>query len=151
VPLFRAFKWDALDNARRAVGTYTCYPSFSVQDILRGLSNVFDGDEYRMPFEIAAGVLGAASRVTPGSFLYLEASEDGNPRKSFDINMYRAGLQMWELYPSLSQMFQHYSIPSEEFHGLYEQVKGKVFGHLTGGIDREGRDFFSVYFGQEGR
>ena len=38
------------------------------------------------------------------------------------------------------------SLPVEKFHALYEAVKAKKFGHLTGGIDREGRDFLTVYF-----
>jgi hypothetical protein len=46
-------------------------------------------------------------------------------------------------------MGQHYAIPSEEFHPLYEGVKNKTFGHIAGGIDREGRDFLTVYYGVE--
>ena len=57
---------------------------------------------------------------------------------------------MKEIYPFLMEIIQYYSIPSEEFHNLYEAVKTQIFGHLTGGIDREGRDFLTVYFGEKG-
>jgi hypothetical protein len=30
---------------------------------------------------------------------------------------------------------------------LYDQIKGKRFGHVAAGIHRDGRPFFNVYFG----
>ena len=47
-------------------------------------------------------------------------------------------------------MCLHYSIPSEAFHTLYNPVKTEIFGHLAGGIDRDGKDFLAVYYGVEG-
>ena len=64
--------------------------------------------------------------------------------------MYRAALELRELHPFLSEMCQHYSISSETFQAIYDQVKTKIFGHLSGGIDREGKDFLTVYYGVEG-
>jgi hypothetical protein len=46
-------------------------------------------------------------------------------------------------------MGRHYSIPPEQFSALYEGVRDKTFGHIAGGIDREGRDFVTVYYGVE--
>ena len=66
------------------------------------------------------------------------------------MNMYKAKVRLEELYPLLMDMCQHYSIPSEEFHILYDQFKAKLFGHLSGGIDREGKDFLTLYYGVEG-
>ena len=37
----------------------------------------------------------------------------------------------------------------EEFDILYDRVKKKTFGHLTGGINREGKDFLTIYHGVE--
>jgi hypothetical protein len=47
-------------------------------------------------------------------------------------------------------MRRHYSIPSGEFDHLFEQVGDKIFGHLSGGIDREGKDFLTTYYEIEG-
>lgn len=149
--LHLGFKWDALDNTKRALARYTWYPLLSAEDILIRLSNILDSHQYGKPLEIAKGIVGIASRRIPHyDILYLEVTEDNNPRRSFDINMYRAKLQLKELNPLLLKMWQHYSIPSDEFHKLYDRFKTKTFGHLSGGIDRAGRDFLTVYYGVEG-
>jgi hypothetical protein len=149
--LHLGYKWDVSDNKRHALTRYTWYRSLTVEDILMRLANILDPQEYKKPIEIAEGLLDtASSRIPHQDILYLEVSEEDNPRRSFDINMYRAALELRELHPLLSEMCQHYSISSEEFDVLYDPVKTKIFGHLSGGIDREGRDFLTVYYGVEG-
>jgi len=145
------FKWDASANTRRTLSRYTCYPAISVQNILDRISSIYDEHKYRNSFDIARGMVElASSRIAEGEFLYVEVDEENNPRKSFDINLYRAKLQLTELYPLLLKMCHHYSTGSEEFRLLYESVKTQIFGHLSGGIDREGRDFLTVYFRERG-
>ena len=149
--LHLGFKWDVSDNTKHALTKYTWYPFLSVDEILVRLSAILDPRRHGKPLEIATGIMNTAySRVTHDKILYLEVSEENNPRRSFDINMYKAGLQVKELYPLLSKMFQHYSVPRKEFRALYDQAKTKRFGHLSGGIDREGKDFLTVYYGVEG-
>ena len=57
---------------------------------------------------------------------------------------------MAEIYPLLVRMARHYSIDLDGFDERYEGVKDQKFGHLSGGTDREGRDFLTVYFSQKG-
>jgi hypothetical protein len=144
------FKWDALDNRRQTITRYSWYPFLPVEPMLGRLSNVLAPDGSGALFEIAKGIVETALRVVPPyDILYVEVDEENNLRKSFDINMYRAKLPLSELQPWLSQMVRHYAIPPEEFHALYEGVHDKTFGHIAGGIDREGRDFVTVYYGVE--
>ena len=63
--------------------------------------------------------------------------------------MYSANLQMKELHPILMKLCRHYAISTQEFNDLYGLVETKRFGHLSGGIDREGKDFLTMYFGLE--
>ncbi|MBN1105405.1 MAG: DUF3467 domain-containing protein [Deltaproteobacteria bacterium] len=149
--LHLGFKWDASDNARKSLTNYTWYPSLSVQQMVKRMSAILETCQDPTPFEVAKGILETASRRMPLSdILYLEVTEEGNPRSSFDVNTYRAGLELRELYPFLLKMFRHYSIPAERFQALYVPVKTKIFGHISGGMDREGRDFLTVYYGVEG-
>jgi hypothetical protein len=149
--LHLGYKWNVSDNTKHAVTKYTWYRSLPVEDILVRVANILDSQKYRKSFEIAKGILDiGSSKIPHHDILYLEVSEENNPRKSFDINMYRASLELRELHPFLSEMCQHYSISSEEFDVLYKPVKTKIFGHLSGGIDREGKDFLTVYYGVEG-
>jgi len=144
------FKWDALDNSRQALTRYTWYPFLPMEVMLKRLSNLLDPHKFGTLFEIAKGLVEIASRTVPFyNIFYMEVDEENNPRKSFDINMYRAKLPLSKLQPWLSRMFRHYGIPSEEFHALYDGVQDKTFGHIAGGIDREGRDFLTVYYGLE--
>ena len=68
-------------------------------------------------------------------------------RSALYINIYKAGLRMEELHPLLERTMQRYSIPLETFRTLYEKTREKKFGHLAGGIDRQGRDFVTMYYG----
>jgi hypothetical protein len=141
------FKWDAMDNSYKTAARYTAFPAFTSEDILERVNRIFYGPELKPLFEIMEGVITLGTgKVGPGAFLYFEAEEGDNPRASFDINMYLAKLQVNELYPLLLDMIRHFSIPRDRFNRIYEKVNTCRFGHLTGGKDREGRDFFTVYF-----
>jgi hypothetical protein len=40
-------------------------------------------------------------------------------------------------------------VPAEKFYDLYNPFRTRKFGHLSGGIGRDGKDFFTIYFGPE--
>ncbi len=150
--LHLAFKWDPDNALCRFVTRYVWYPALAIRQIDSRLSEIFHGQEHRESLEITRGLLEIAGRrIGAEKVLYLEAAEEGTPRKSFDINLYAAGLQLQDMYGPLSKMCRHFSIPYEEFHALYEPVKARSFGHISGGIHREREEFFSVYYGVEGR
>ncbi len=143
------FKWDAADNARGALARYICFPAFTAGDILERLSGAFYQAHEKTPLEIVRGMVELGSKkVGQDKFLYLEVNEENNPRSSFDINMYGANFRLEELYPSFLRMCRYYSIPDEQFQTLYEPVRTRTFGHIAGGMDRKGRDFLTVYFGE---
>jgi len=143
------FKWDVSDNTMSIVTKYTCYPAYTTENMLERLSNDLYGHHDRSPYEIVKGILDLASRkVGNDKFLFLSVNEENNPRNSFDINMYRANLQMKEIYPYLLDMGRFYSIPDEQIHDQYDPIKTQIFGHIAGGIDREGNDFLTLYFGE---
>ncbi|MDH3257496.1 MAG: hypothetical protein OEM27_07745 [Nitrospinota bacterium] len=145
--LFLGFKWDVLDNTKAAITKYTCYPKLTAEGILKRMSALYHSHEDKKSFEIAGKIINlAASRVDPTSFRYLEAGEENNPRKSFDINFYSANLRIRNLSPMLSELGRHYLIPNQEFNHLYRRVNTEIFGHLSGGIDRDGQDFLTVYY-----
>ena len=148
--MFWGFKWDAHNNAKKAVTKYTWHPSLSFEEIERKLLHIFGRDTYGEPFETAKNLLEMAMRrTTQDRIYYLDVSEEESERRSFDINVYSADLQMKELYPLLLKVCRHYTISTQKFNNLYALVESKKFGHLSGGIDREGKDFLTIYFGLE--
>jgi hypothetical protein len=127
----------------------TCYPGFGVSEVLGRLESVF----YRKPndeaFEIIQNILNLAARkVGPDKVLYLEVSEKGNSRSSFDINLYGANFRLQELHSNILAMGRHYLIPDDEFSRFFDSIKRCTLGHIAGGVDRKGRDFLTVYFGE---
>jgi hypothetical protein len=47
-------------------------------------------------------------------------------------------------------MRSHFGVRPGQFQGLYDQIKLLSLGHLAGGVHRNGKDFFNVYYGVVG-
>jgi len=145
--LFLGFKWAPRGAA--AIARYTCYPLLSIQGIRRRLDALYDE---RSPSVQAAGEILelAARRIGADSFVYVEAAEEGNPRKSFDLNFYKAGLRVDELRPALSALAGRYALAGHSLESILAGAGERTFGHLSGGLGRQGEDFLTVYYEIEG-
>ena len=107
---------------------------------------------FRSSLDVAIGVLKVAcKRIDPEEIEYLEVSEEDTPRRSFDLNLYNARLYLHELYPTLTRICRYYQVDEDKFEAFYHGVKMEAFGHLAGGIHRNGEGFFNVYYGVEDR
>lgn len=149
--LFLGFKWDARDSTRAAIARYTCYPLLTVKGILGRLDALYEDRKDGPSLQATREIIRLASRqVRNDSFVYVEAAEEGNPRKSFDINFYKAGLRVAELQPALAALWRRYSIPGEPPEGIDVRAGPCPFGHLSGGLGRDGEDFLTVYYELEG-
>jgi hypothetical protein len=145
------FKWDAEDNRRAALARYTCYPTFSTGQILDRIRDRFYAGRGSETYEIVREMVERADREEKkGEFLYVEVKEEGNPRQSYDINLYRANLTMEDMYSWLREACRIQGVDAESFQGVYEPMKKKIFGHISGGFDRSGRDFLTFYYGLAG-
>lgn len=148
--VFLGFKWDPLDHTRRALTRYIWHPSISFEKIHRKISNVYQHSTYKEPLEIAKEFINIVSgRVAHDNLIYLDVKDENTRRRSFDINVYSAQIKLKEIYPLLMKIYQHYSIPENKFHAFYNQNRTKTVGHFSGGINREGQDFLTVYYGVE--
>lgn len=148
--VFLGFKWDPFDNSTRAKTRYTCYPLLSLEEIQEKLACLFERNPGYKSFETAQNILNESVKVVSNDkIIYEEVSEDNNPRKSFDMNLYGASLYMRDIYPLLMDIGRHYSLPPDKYIPLCDRISDKRFGHLSGGIDREGKDFLTVYYGVE--
>jgi hypothetical protein len=150
--LHLGLKWDADNPSRQALTRYTWHPWISSEEILKRAFQILEtgrGVAARQAVERLISL--AQARIPDRDILFLEVTEEGNPRRSFDINVYRANLQVAEIYPMLSVLCRRHSIPFNTFHSLYEGIKNERFGHLAAGIGREGNDFFTIYYGVEGK
>lgn len=151
VLVFLGLKWDPFDDAKRAVTRYICHPLLSVEEIQDKLSSLFNGNQEYKSFETARNILDKTVKIISNNkIIYEEVTEENNSRRSFDMNLYAANLCIRDIYPLLIDIGRHYSLPAERFVPLCDRISDKRFGHLSGGVDREGKDFLTVYYGVEG-
>jgi hypothetical protein len=148
--LFLGYKWPVRGGGRTAIAEYTCHPLLAIEAIARRLAALYPGDSPSLG--AAQEILQlAAARLGPNdSFVYVEAAEEGNPRRSFDLNFYKVGLRVGDLRGPLSRLCERYSIKGAQLESLLEQSGARPFGHLSGGLGREGEDFLTVYYEIEG-
>lgn len=150
VLLHRALKWDPADASRRVLTRYLWYPGLAIPDLLGRLARVYEDPEADVGFEATRTVvLLAAQRAGPQGVRYLEVVEEGNPRRSFDVNLYPAGLTVGDVSAQLSRVAEGFAIPGGLAGPLFGALRDRVVGHLAGGIHRGGEEFFTVYHGVE--
>jgi hypothetical protein len=95
---------------------------------------------------IAQDIVRLAARVRPQApFLYLEVSETGNPRQSFDVNLYKSGLSVADAASHLRGAAAHFGVAGERFEAVFGEMQQMPLGHIAAGCDRRGGEFLSVY------
>lgn len=146
--LHTAFKWSPSDDTVRAIGRYTGFPFMTKDAIKTRIADIYRDDRHQVSLEFADQIVDLAHERFPRhGFFYMEVVEDGNPRRSFDVKVYEARLSMRELFPQVDKLRKHYGIPDDRFLPMYERIKASTFGHVTGGIDRGGNGFLTLYHG----
>ena len=147
--LFLGFKWSTRSAKQAAVARYTCYPLLAVDAIAQRLQALYDDRTNSPSVAAALAILDlAAHRIGQDSFVYVEAAEDANPRRSFDLNFYKARLTVADLREPLAALGKRYQIAAKELRALL--ALERPFGHLSGGRGRDGGDFLTVYYEIEG-
>lgn len=139
-------KWDTAQPGRHEVAHYTCYPLLTLREILRRIVLLYPEEGVDSACDVALNIMRLGAKRNPAaSFLYLESSERDNPRCSFDVNLYKSGLCISDVSPELRQAARHFGIPGEELEVQFQRLGHCPLGHLSGGTDRHGREFLSVY------
>lgn len=143
--LHLAYKWDAHDPARGAVARYHCHPHLPLAALKQRLEGVCAGSPDGRVLRAANGIVEmAASRATE-PLMYLDVTEEGNPRASFDVNVHAADIRLREIEPQLRDMQRHFAIPADGFERLWAAVGDEKLGHVSGGRSRDGGEFLTVY------
>jgi hypothetical protein len=148
--LFHAFKWNCADRHEQVMARYVCHPRLARTALLQRVAAVYAGQAGRTPWHLVCETVSAAARRVPESeLLYLDVTEDGTTRQSFDVNFYRAGLRVASVAPFLERLATHFQLRADVVLDAFAAVLDRRLGHLAGGVDRQGRDFLTIYFGAE--
>lgn len=149
VLLYLAYKWEVADPAACTVARYECFPGLTTKSILRRIAALCGGSDEGDAVTSMQEILGLAAGRTAKPPMYLEVSEENNPRASFDVNLHEAGLNLAAIEPWLERQRDRFGIPAAELEPVYAPARQQPLGHLSGGINREGRDFLTVYYAAE--
>lgn len=149
VLLHLAWKWDPVNPADCVTTRYDWLPRLDAATLRARVQRLY-GDG--APLEAALALLElAAARIAPEKLQYLEVSEEGSPRLSFDLNLYDAGLAVRDAQGPLARLREHFAVRPGQYQALYDQVRALPLGHLAGGVHRDGAPFATVYYGVERR
>lgn len=143
---YEAFKWNVATGEVVRSG-YHWFAGLPVAAVAERMDGLCAGADAAVGAMARAVLDAAASRLPPERLLYLEVVEPGQPRRSFDLNLYDAELTVRDLQAVLFAMRDHFAVRPGQFQALYDQIKTRRMGHVAGGIHRNGRPFFNVYFG----
>lgn len=148
--LFHALKWNTADRRDRVMARYTCHPRLGRAVLLQRIAAVYAAQAGRTPWDVCCELVSAACRRVPErELLYLDVTEEGTDRQSFDVNFYRARLTVASVAPFVEQLGAHFRLRADIVPGALAGLVNLRLGHLAGGVDRHGRDFLTIYFGAE--
>jgi hypothetical protein len=139
-------KWDTADPARHQVARYECHPMLNEHAILQRVAACHGSDGTPALCHIAQDLIRTAAwRNRGASMLYLEVSEEGNPRASYDINLYKSGMTVADAGTQLQAAARYFGIPGDAIGAQLARLGARPFGHMSSGVDRHGNPFMSVY------
>lgn len=144
--LHLGLKWDTGRPGHHEVARYLCHPMLSAREVLRGMANVYPVADLPSAREDALSIVRQGLKRNPSaSMLFMEVHEEGNPRRSFDVNLYKTGLCVGDVESELKSAAAHLGVPVAELLPALHHLANLPLGHLAGGIDRHGSEFLSIY------
>jgi hypothetical protein len=145
--LHKGFKWYIDEPSRNVVTRYECVAGLNVPDIRRRIDEIYGDVPDSRCRDAALGILDIAHQHAPRrQFLYLEVSEAGNPRKSFDLNLYPAGLRVGQVTGQIRSVAASLDVPRNELERLLAMTGNRPFGHISGGLSRHEEEYFTFYY-----
>ncbi len=142
-----AFKWRPGETTAHTIARYLSELSFSPDGMAHRLEEIYGGRAL-ITCSVAEEIVRlSANRMPPEDIVFLEVQEEKNPRRSFDICVYDAELKLADVENMLAQLWGHFGLPGSAFRQMFEPLKNESLGHVSGGVGRNGEEFFTVYFG----
>lgn len=146
----RALKWDADNPNRQAITDYHWQPGYTIKQLQEALLRVYGKPMAQASYRIVDNFIRLVlQRINSDELQLLEVTEQGNPRLSFDLNVYDAQMRLGDIPEQLNEMKQNFKIDDALWQQQILANADKALGHLSGGLDRHGREFLTLYFGVE--
>jgi tryptophan halogenase len=141
VLLHLAYKWDPIEPSRHAVASYVCVPGLDARQIAERVAAVTSGPARRACGEVLSQV-----SLRTADLMYLDVTEEGNPRRSFDLNVHEASLAVSDVAAPIAQACTAYGCPPARVQALIDFASSARLAHLAGGVSRDGEEFMTLYY-----
>lgn len=145
-----AYKWTPSQPGRHAVTRYSWVPCRDTLELRAKIEDLVSATEapvgQRCVFDVLSRIRPFADR---GELLLMKVEEPGNSRRSCDLNVYDAGLQVHQVVDVFGEVAKEFSIPADVVQPIFDRAGDRALGHLSAGAGRDGREFVTVYFGVE--
>ena len=145
--MFLGYKWNIQHPERQAISEYICHPMIGTSEIFERIRQHYKPANDDCASEQVCKIIQRAGRqCADGMFIYLEVGEGDNLRSSFDLNIYKSGLRVHDIGDILIDLQEHYKISEADFARLRQLAGPKALGHVSGGTNRNGEDFLTLYY-----
>lgn len=148
-PLYIGYKWNALDNRQLATTRYSRPETLSLSQLHANVRAAFS-DEETAAEKVAHAIIAMAAARLPNEaldqLLFVEVTDTDSPRRSFDINLYESGLLVRDVRSQLADLAAAFAISGTTFDSLMQDITDDLLGHISGGLDRHGKPFLTVYY-----
>ncbi|HEY4541032.1 MAG TPA: hypothetical protein VIG66_01500 [Noviherbaspirillum sp.] len=143
--LYTGYKWDPEQPQRRALSHYRLLRGLTLEQMLKRVTSLH-ADRHTLAAAARTIVTAAGTRCPATSLLYLDVSEEDNPRLSCDINLYAADMALHELAPLLEQAAACFGIAPAILDAYLATLPGAKLGHVSTGCGRDGLPFLTIYY-----
>ena len=145
--LHKGFKWQYDCPEKNLVTWYQCQPGMATDEVLQRIQSQYCDIPDQLCLDSVCQIITLARNKASGSkFVYVEVSEQGSQRKSFDLNLYPAGLQIKDVVKPISDAAIKLDVPGDMFARLMSIVAQKLLGHISAGIGRDGQEYLTIYY-----
>ena len=147
-----AFKWDPADDRISRTSFYHSYATTTVDLVENLLRQVYRDHNESMVCAMVRDLVSSLMAAKTGEELMLMAvTEEGNERLSFDLNLYDAEIKLCFLEKQMTQIADYFRVAKSKWIDYFNLARDEDLGHLAGGVDGNGNEFFTAYYGVEER
>ena len=145
-----AYKWTPGAAGQGTVTRYSWTPCGSEAAIAERIERLVPTGEAPRALRCGLDLLSrCAGRSEPRQLFLMAVEEPGNPRRSYDINVYQAELHLRDIADLVGAAATEFAVPQSRVRALLERSGALALGHLSGGRGRDGEEFVTIYYGVE--
>lgn len=143
-----AYKWVVSRPESAAITRYTWLPARSARELETKLRELVPESEAPRALRCMLGLLARIRAFADAdAHLLMKVEEQGNPRRSCDLNVYGSGLRVRDISNLLETTMADFAVRER----VFELHMERTLGHVSAGLGRDAQEFVTIYFGVEGR